>query len=314
MRQGAKTFGVSRQGRDLSKKDLTNPDCFNKKIEECLMTVVNGFGLNRHDIQGINVERSCPSQALNTERKVRWVVIWLLLSFLTACASSMDRKEDAMSSMRVGQSMLQEGRPTQALAELIKANDLDPNNPEIRNVLGIAYMEKGMFSQAINQFEKALFLNPNYVEVHNNMGTALLRDGRVKEAIKEFNAALENPMYPTPHFVQYNLGQAYFALKEFDKAREHYLEAIKLSPDYSLAYHGLGLAWKATNHMEEAAEALKKAIEYAPKFAQAHYDLGEVLVELKQASLARLAFQEVINLAPESDLRRKAQLRLKELK
>lgn len=121
-------------------------------------------------------------------------------------------------------------------------------------------------------------------------------------------------MYPTPHFVQYNLGQAYFALKEFDKAREYYQEALKLSPAYSLAYHGLGLAWKATGHMEEAAEALKKAIENAPKFAQAHYDLGEVLLELKQPSLARLAFREVINLVPESDLGGKAQQRLKELK
>ena len=58
--------------------------------------------------------------------------------------------------MRLGNSMLQEGRPTQALAELIKANDLDPNNPVIRNVLGIAYLEKGMVRQAIYQFEKAL--------------------------------------------------------------------------------------------------------------------------------------------------------------
>ncbi|MGA3085751.1 MAG: tetratricopeptide repeat protein [Thermodesulfobacteriota bacterium] len=241
-----------------------------------------------------------------------WVV--LVLWLVTACASSVGRKEDAVTHMRVGESMLQEGRPTQALTELIKAKDLDPSNPVICNVLGIAYLEKGMIRQAIHQFEKALYLDPNYVEVHNNLGTALLRDGRVKEAVKEFNAALENPMYPTPHFVQYNLGQAYFGLKEFDKAREHYLEAIKLSPVYSLAYHGLGLAWKATNHMEEAAEALKKAIENAPNFAQAHYDLGEVLVELKQTSLAQLAFQEVISLVPESDLGRKAQQRLQELK
>jgi Tfp pilus assembly protein PilF len=238
------------------------------------------------------------------------LVLWLV----TACASSVGRKEDALSSMRIGQSMLQEGRPTQALAELIKANDLDPSNPVIRNLLGIAYLEKGMVPQAIHQFEKALYLDPKYVEIHNNLGTALLRDGRIKEAIAEFNKALEDPMYPTPHFVQYNLGQAYFALKEFDKAREYYMEALKLSPAYSLAYHGLGLAWKAMGHMEEAAEALKKAIENAPKFAQAHYDLGEVFLELKQPSLARLAFREVINLVPESGLGGKAQQRLKELK
>ncbi|MBI4765819.1 MAG: tetratricopeptide repeat protein [Deltaproteobacteria bacterium] len=236
------------------------------------------------------------------------------LLFLTACPSTVRQKEEALSHMRLGDSMLREGRPTQALAELIKANDLDPNNPVIRNILGIAYLEKGMVPHAINQFEKALYLDPGYVEVHNNLGTALLRDQRVKEAIKEFNKALGNHLYPTPHFVYYNLGQAYFLLKEFDKSRENYLEAVKLSPNYSLAYHGLGLAWKMSGNLEEAAEALKKAIENAPKFAQAHYDFGEVLLELKQPSLAVLAFQEVISLVPESDLGKKARQRIKELK
>jgi type IV pilus assembly protein PilF len=245
---------------------------------------------------------------------LRLLSVLLTFFLLTACATSQPRKDQALTHMRIGDSMLREGRPTQALAELIKANDLDPNNPVIRNVLGVAYLEKGMVPQAINQFEKALYLDPNYVEVHNNLGTALLRDQRVKEAISEFNKALENPMYPTPHFVYYNLGQAYFILKEFEKARENYLEAVKISPIYSLAYHGLGLAWKATGNLGEAAEALKKAIEYAPQFAQAHYDLGVVLVDLKQTSLAVLAFREVINLVPEGNLGKMAQQRLKELK
>lgn len=242
------------------------------------------------------------------------IVVLTVLLGLAACASSLQQKEQAMSHMRLGDSMLQEGRPTQALAELIKANDLDPNNPVIRNVLGIAYLEKGLVRQAIYQFEKALYLNPDYVEVHNNLGTALLRDGRANEAIKEFNKALEDPLYATPHFVYYNLGLAYYTLKEYDKARENYQEAIKLSPAYSLAYHGLGLALKAANDREGAAEAFKKAIEHAPTFARAHFDLGEVLVELDQLSLARLAFKEVVGLVPDSPLGKKAQQRLKELK
>ena len=242
------------------------------------------------------------------------LILIILLACLAACATPSQTKEQALSHLRLGDSMLQEGRPTQALAELIKANDLDPSNPVIRNVLGIAYLEKGMVRQAIYQFEKALYLNPDYVEVHNNLGTALLRDGRVKESIPEFKKALDDPLYTTPHFVQYNLGQAYFALQEYDKARGYFQEAIKSSPGYSLAYHGLGLTLQATQHLEEAAEAFKKAIEHAPQYARAHYDLGEVLVQLNQQSLARLAFKEVIGLDPESPLSKKAQQRLKEIK
>ena len=268
----------------------------------------------------VNPEPRTPNssfQMKNLRRLLHLRELLCLISvffFLAACSSTPRKKEEALDHMRLGDSMMREGRPTQALAELIKANELDPNNPVIRNMLGIGYLEKGMVPQAIIQFEKALELDPNYVEVHNNLGTALLRDRKVNEAIKEFNKALENPMYPTPHFVYYNLGQAYFILKEFEKSRGNYLEAVKLSPTYSLAYHGLALTWKALGNLEEAAEALKKAIEYAPKFAQAHYDLGEVLLDLKQNSLAVLAFQEVISLVPESDLGKKAQQRLKEIR
>ena len=106
--------------------------------------------------------------------------------------------------------------------------------------------------------------------------------GKIQEAIRELNKAVESPVYPTPHFVYYNLGQAYLTLKEYEKARANYLEALKFSPQYSLGYYGLGLTWKASDKWEQAAEALKKAIEYAPQFAQAHYDLGEVLVRLKE--------------------------------
>lgn len=246
--------------------------------------------------------------------KGRWGILLMLVPLLMACASTMKQKEDALSHMRVGESMLREGRPTQALAELIQANDLDPSNPLIRNILGVAYLEKGMVRQAIYQFEKALYLDPNYAEAQNNLGTALLREGRVKEAIASFNKTLENPTYPTPHYVMFNLGQAYTALKDFEKAREKYQEAVRISPNYSLAYHGLGLAWKATGHLEEAGEALKKAIENAPKFAQAHYDLGEVLLALNQSSLARLAFQEVVGLVPDSELGKRAREKMKDLK
>jgi Tfp pilus assembly protein PilF len=242
------------------------------------------------------------------------LVLLLVMVCLAACVDSAQVKEQALAHMRLGDSMLKEGRSTQALAELIRASELDPDNPLIRNVLGVAYLEKGMIPSAIEQFKKALDLDPEYVEVHNNMGTALLREGKVEEAIRELRKAQDHPLYPTPHFVQYNLGQAYYKLKDYKSAREHFQRAVKISPVYSLAYHGLGLTFMATGQWDEAAEALKKAIENAPKYAEAHYDLGEVFLELHQNSLARLAFQEVVRLVPDGSWGKKAQQRLKELK
>jgi type IV pilus biogenesis/stability protein PilW len=240
-----------------------------------------------------------------------WGLGFLLV--LAGCANTQKGKEQSLAQMRLGETLLQEGRTTQALTELNKAVELDPHNAQIRNVLGVAYLEKGLLPEAVQEFRKALSLSPDFVEVHNNLGTALLRQGMIKEAIEQFNLAVESPLYPTPHFVQYNLGQAYFQLKEYDQARKHFLAAIKNAPGYSLAYHGLALTYMATRQWDEAAEALKKAIEFAPKYVQAHYDLGEVLAAQYQIPLARLAFKEVIRLDPDGPLGKKARLRLKEL-
>jgi type IV pilus assembly protein PilF len=241
--------------------------------------------------------------------------LWLLIGMLCwGCQTSPQQKETALSHMRMGDSLLQEGKPTQALGELLKAAELDPDDPQIHNVLGVVYLEKGMTLQAAEQFQKALALDPKYIEVRNNLGIAYLRAGKIQEAIKELNLAVESPLYTTPQFAYYNLGQAYLALQDYEKARANYTESLKLSPQYSLSYYGLGLTWKAVENWEQAAEAFKKTIEYAPRFAPGHFELGEVLVRLNEKSLARLAFQEVLQLVPDSDQARKAKERLKELK
>jgi len=242
-------------------------------------------------------------------------MLWLLIGLLgLGCQATPQKKETALSHMRLGDSLLKEGKPTQALGELLKAQELDPDDPQIHNVLGVVYLEKGMTLQAAEQFQKALALDPKYIEVRNNLGIAYLRSGKIQEAIKELNLAVESPLYTTPQFAYYNLGQAYLALQEYEKARANYSESLKLSPQYSLSYYGLGLTWKAVQNWEQAAEAFKKTIEYAPRFAPGHYELGEALVLLNEKSLARLAFQEVIQLAPDSEQARKAKEKLKELK
>jgi type IV pilus assembly protein PilF len=242
-------------------------------------------------------------------------ILWLLIGVLCiGCQTSPQRKEEALSHMRMGDTLLQEGKATQALGELLKAAELNPDDPQIQNVLGVVYLEKGMNPQAAEHFQKALVLDPKYIEVRNNLGIAYLRAGKIQEAIKELNLAAANPVYTTPHYAYYNLGQAYLALQDYEKARANYSESLKLSPRYSPSFYGLGLTWKAVESWEKAAEAFKKTIEYAPRFAPGHFDLGEVLIRLNENGLARLAFQEVIHLAPDSEQARKAKEQLKEMK
>ena len=187
-----------------------------------------------------------------------WMLGFLIGVLCLGCQTSPQQRETALSHMRLGDSLLKEGKPTQALGELLKAKELDPDEPQIHNVLGVVYLEKGMNAQAAEHFRKALSLDPKYIEVRNNLGIAYLRAGKIQEAIKELNLAVENPLYATPQFAYHNLGQAYLALQDYEKARANFIESLKLSPQYSPSYYGLGLTWKAVENWEKAAESLQK--------------------------------------------------------
>jgi type IV pilus assembly protein PilF len=271
----------------------------------------------QHRLSGIGFPSSAIRYLISVIRDRITIFLWCLLlvaAGLPACQTGPQQKDDALTHMRLGDSLLQEGRIPQALSEVLKASELDPENPTIRNLLGIIYLEKDLTPQAIEQFQMALKLDPKYTEVQNNLGTAFLRSGQFQEALLRFNKTLADPLYTTPHFAYYNLGQTYMAMNDFQMAIRQFNEAIRLAPNYSLAYHGLGLSYKATGNLQKASSAFKKAIEFAPRFAQAHYNLGEVLLQLNEKSLARRAFQEVDRLVPESELGRKAEQRLRELK
>ena len=70
------------------------------------------------------------------------------------CQTSPQQRETALSHMRMGDSLLKEGKPTQALGELLKAKELDPDEPQIHNVLGVAYLEKGMNARPLSIFRR----------------------------------------------------------------------------------------------------------------------------------------------------------------
>jgi type IV pilus assembly protein PilF len=102
-------------------------------------------------------------------------ILWLLIGVLcVGCQTSPQRKEEALTHMRMGNSLLQEGNASQALGELLKAAELDPDDPQIHNVLGVVYLEKGMNPQAAEHFQKALDLDPKYIEVRNNGGQPIV--------------------------------------------------------------------------------------------------------------------------------------------
>ena len=242
-----------------------------------------------------------------------WLI--LVLIFTVACASTEDplRKKKAEAARNLGEAYLREGNFTLALKELLKAEDLNPNDPYLQNDIGLAFYGKRRYDRAIRHYKKALDLKPDYAPAMNNLGNAYMAQERWDSAIEYYEQALDSTLYATPHFPLSNLGAVYYMKKDYRRSEKYYLEALEMQSDFVQALRGLARTYMAKGRYEDAIFRLKKAVRMNPELALLHYELGNAFRLAGYRRDARDAYKQAIQLAPESVVADEARLGLKKL-
>jgi Tfp pilus assembly protein PilF len=123
--------------------------------------------------------------------------------------------------------------------ELYKRSlDLHPT-AEAYTFLGWTYRYQGKIEEAIAECKKAIQIDPEFGNPYNDIGAYLIEKGEYDEALSWLERALQSRRYESYHYPHFNLGRAYMAKELYGKARYHFLQALKLSPDYTLAKEAL---------------------------------------------------------------------------
>ena len=110
---------------------------------------------------------------------------------------------------------------------------------EAHTFLGWTYHFQGRIDEAIAECKRAIEIDPDFGNPYNDIGAYLIEQERYDEAIPWLERATEARRYEPRHFPHYNLGRAYMAIELYGKARHHFEQALKLSPDYTLAREAL---------------------------------------------------------------------------
>jgi type IV pilus biogenesis/stability protein PilW len=177
-----------------------------------------------------------------------------------------DKQREADYNYKMGISSLNEGNIKMAYVQLHKAYELDPNNKDILNGLGIVFMQIGEFDKALRYFKRVLELDSRYSEAYNNIGVILLQSGRFNEAIEAFKGALSNPLYQYPERAYYNLGNAYYRMGRYEDAIRSFEGSVRLMPDFVMSYYGLALALNKKGDYGGASTMLNMAISLDQKY------------------------------------------------
>jgi hypothetical protein len=97
---------------------------------------------------------------------------------------------DSVAHMNLGAILLSRLDPQAAVTELQAAARLEPNRPEVRNMLGLGLATLNRNADAIQQYERALKARPDYASARFNLATALAKSGRIDEAIQNLRQVL----------------------------------------------------------------------------------------------------------------------------
>jgi class 3 adenylate cyclase/tetratricopeptide (TPR) repeat protein/TolB-like protein len=120
------------------------------------------------------------------------------------------------------------GMPDNAITELNKAIDLDPNYSEPLNQVAYQYMKKGMYAEALSYFRRYVSLNPKEANPHDSMGDLLWQMGKFDEAIAEYSLALD--IKPDFHVSAGKIGYIYAMKEDYPKAEHWMNRAITAAP------------------------------------------------------------------------------------
>ena len=106
----------------------------------------------------------------------------------------------------LGNALLEQGRPDEAIRHLRRALQLDPSLVEAAYNLGIALASQGELDEAIGHYRRAIEIDPDFAMAHNNLGAVLHSQGKLDEAIGHYREALR--LDPRNAEAQNNLGLA----------------------------------------------------------------------------------------------------------
>jgi type IV pilus assembly protein PilF len=239
------------------------------------------------------------------------VAMALVLAACTAVQTGQRTRAEALRDL--GEARLVDGAPRAALRELLEAERLNPSDPRVHNLLGLAYDGLDRRDLAARHYARALELKPDFSEARNNLAVVLLKQARYDEAISHLERILEDLLYPTPQVAACNLGWAYYRTGRQQAAEQNYRRALAYyekgtPPDQTFvrALVGLGRVLLVQERAEEALEPLQTAAGLIPERAEIHFELGRAYAVLGDKANARVALDKVIRLAPESDWATKA--------
>jgi protein O-mannosyl-transferase len=161
---------------------------------------------------------------------------------------------------------------------------------------GAAWAQVRHWRDSVTLWEHAVAITTGNHRAEGNLAHALAKQGRLEEAIVHYVEAVRlKPDYAEAHN---NLGFVLAEKGRGDEAIAHYAEALRAQPDYVEAHNNLGVALTSQGRDREAIGHFQAALRLEPGLATSHNNLGVALARAGRPDEAVRHFSEALRLRP----------------
>ncbi|HKG23480.1 MAG TPA: tetratricopeptide repeat protein, partial [Blastocatellia bacterium] len=209
----------------------------------------------------------------------------------------MDYKAEAAAASELALAAYDEKRYEDALRELDRALNINPENPSAWNNRGVTLGKLNRYEGALESYDCALNINPENPSVWYNRGIALRKLNRYEEALESYDRALNiNPENPS---AWNNRGFVLDDLNRYEEALESYDRALSIDPEDHSAWYNRGVTLGNISRYEEALESYDRALSIDPEDPGTWYNRGNTLAELNRYEEALESYDRALSIDPE---------------
>lgn len=181
----------------------------------------------------------------------------------------------AMYHFMRGRLLAEDGDPAQAVEELRRAIEFDPDSTYLRLSLARLLLLIGDDQSALDTAEQALLQKPDQLEVHLLLGGIYFRDRNYRAATRHFNKVVE--LEPSHENAYLHLTVAYGRLGELDAALQAIQGLLQNNPASLAGQLTLGRLYRELDLPAESESVYRRLFASQPGLVSAYLELGALL-------------------------------------
>lgn len=208
-------------------------------------------------------------------------------------------KQDAVTSIALGQTAQSHGQHADAIAEFTRALLADPENAEALKFRAISYAAAGNEKGALNDLRLAIKARPEWADLWYQRALIHRRAGRNITAITDLNHALNLEQGHTSALVA--RGNLFWKMGDRDKALNDLKAAVESKPTDIENRRLLAARQVQMDHLKAAVANYSKILQADPKDVDAWLARSDCHNKIGQQQFALLDLNEAMKLKPDPE-------------